>query len=77
MLYLLGFHREEDKENPLLPEKTIRKINDLCGEKRILDRTDRLLQEERVVLSNIHLRERKIYILRPKSSEGKIYLWPQ
>ena len=77
VLYLLGFHREEDKENPLLPEKTIRKINDLCGEKRILDRTDRLLQEERVVLSNIHLRERKIYILRPKSSEGKIYLWPQ
>ncbi|HLD74260.1 MAG TPA: PD-(D/E)XK nuclease family protein [Bdellovibrionota bacterium] len=77
VLYLLGFHREEDRENPLLSEKTIRKINDLCGEKRILERAERLLQEERIVLSNIHLKERKIYVLRPKSSEGKVYLWPK
>ncbi len=78
ILYLVGFHQEDrSSENPLLPEKKIHRINEICGEKRLLDQTERLAQEERIVLSNLKLGNSQIYILRPHAGEGKIYFWPQ
>ncbi|MBI2608647.1 MAG: PD-(D/E)XK nuclease family protein [Deltaproteobacteria bacterium] len=75
--YLVGFHDDvATGDNPLLSESVVIKLNELCGEKRIFENKERILQEERIVLSNLKLGAHNIYVLRPHSSENKLMFTP-
>ncbi|MBI2027730.1 MAG: PD-(D/E)XK nuclease family protein [Deltaproteobacteria bacterium] len=75
--YLLGFYEDSGSlENPLLPDRVIFKLNELYGEKRMMERSDRKLQERKIILSYLSQAQGDIYISRPRSLEKKITRWP-